>query len=255
MARTRVIPVLLLRGRSLVKTVRFRKPNYLGDPINTIRLFNDKEVDEIVVLDIEATRKGARPQFNYIEDLAGESFMPMAVGGGIGTIDDVRRILAAGVEKVVVNTAAVTRPGLIEAIAREYGSSTLVCSMDVRSSFLGVQRAVTHGGAKRLAEDPVAWASQLERRGAGEILVNSVDRDGIMGGYDLDLVRRVAEAVSVPVIACGGAGDLSDMVAARDAGATAAAAGSVFVYHGRHRAVLIQYPRSTEIEEAFGEKD
>lgn len=248
MLRTRVIPCLLVRRGGLVKTVRFKDPRYLGDPINAVRIFNEKEVDELLVLDISATAEGRGPPMQLLSELASECFMPLAYGGGVRSVEQMRAIFAIGVEKVALNTAAVEDPALVRAAADAFGSQSVVASLDVRKKLLGGYEVVTRGATKGTGLDPVACARTMERSGAGEILLQSVDRDGTMSGYDVDLVRRVAGAVSVPVIACGGAGsvgDLGDVV--RKGGAAAAAAGSLFVFQGRHRAVLINFPSQDEL--------
>jgi cyclase len=248
MVPIRVIPCLLLRNAGMVKTVRFDDAKYLGDPINVVKLFNDKEADELVLLDIAATPEGRGPAFARIEQLASECFMPVCYGGGVRSVDDMRTLFGLGVEKVAVNTRAVEDPRLIREAAGQFGSQSVIASIDVRRGLLGRYEVVTRGGRKRTGLDPVAFAQEMERQGAGEILLNSVDRDGTMGGYDLELTRRVTRAVEVPVVACGGAGSLADMGrVVREAGASAAAAGSLFVFHGRHRAVLISYPSPAEV--------
>jgi imidazole glycerol-phosphate synthase subunit HisF len=251
---TRVIPCLLLRSQGLVKTVRFRQPKYLGDPINVVRIFNDKEVDELVLLDITATPEGRGPQFGFIADLASECFMPLSYGGGVRSVDDVSRLCGLGVEKVAVNTRAVEHPEFVSAAAAVVGSSSVIVSIDVKRDFWGRYRVYTNGGRVATGLDPVVHAVEMERRGAGEILLNSIDRDGTMEGYDLDLIRRVTQAVGVPVVACGGAGRVEDLAAAvQQGGAAAAGAGSMFVFTGPHRAVLISYPPPEVLRALLGE--
>lgn len=251
-ARPRVIPCLLLRGRGLVKTTKFKDPVYLGDPINIIKIFNDKEVDELIVLDITATIEGRGPAFDYIGEMASECFMPLCYGGGLQSIEDIQHVLSLGVEKVSLNTCAVADPTLIRQAADLFGSQAIVVSIDARKNRLGRYEIFTHGGRKATGLDPVRFAVNAVEMGAGEILLTAIDRDGTMQGYDLDLLKRVCGAVDVPVIACGGAGNLQHMVdAIREGGASAAAAGSMFVFHGRYRAVLISYPSSDELEKAF----
>jgi cyclase len=250
--RPRVIPVLLLKENLLYKTVRFGNPTYVGDPRIAVKIFNDKGADEIVLLDIAATRERRRPNFKLIGEIAGECFMPVAYGGGIRDIGDVRAVLKLGVEKVVLNTAAVENPGLVSEAARINGSSSVVVSIDAKRDLFGRYRVFTHAGARKTGLDPVALAKRAAEAGAGEIIINSIDRDGTQKGYDLPLTRSVAEAVDVPVVACGGAGSVGDFKAAfREARASAAAAGSFFVFQGPHRAVLITYP--VEEFEVLGE--
>lgn len=250
MRRVRVIPALLLRGRGLVKTVRFRNPVYVGDPVNTIRIFNEKEVDEIVVLDIDATREGRGPNLPLIRELAGECFMPLAYGGGITDIAQIRALLRAGVEKVVLNTALWTQPALVTEASRLFGSQAVVASIDVRKSLLRRYRVYTASGKRDTGLDAVAAARRAEGLGAGEILLTSVDRDGTYQGYDMALIRQVTEGVSLPVVACGGASRVDDfLLAVRDGGASAVAAGSLFVFQGVHRAVLVHFPEQAMLEE------
>lgn len=247
----RVIPCLLLQDQGLVKTRRFSRPVYVGDPVNAIRIFNEKYVDELVLLDITASRTGAEPDFAMIERIAGECFMPLCYGGGIRSVEQARRLVACGVEKIAVNSTAIERPAFLTELASELGSSSVVAAIDTKRSLFGRER-VYHPGRRRLtALDPVTHARALVAAGAGEIFLNSVDRDGTSLGYDIDLIDRMTTAVGVPVVACGGASDLGDMRAAVDAGAAAAAAGSLFVFYGPHRAVLINYPDYETMREIF----
>jgi cyclase len=246
-----VIPCLLLQNGGLVKTQKFRRPRYVGDPINAVRIFNDKYVDELVLLDIGASRTGAEPDYDLIKRIAGECFMPLCYGGGIRTLEQARRIVADGVEKIAVNSMAIDQPALLTAISEELGASSVVAGIDVKRDFFGRDR-VFHPGRRRLTRlDPVEHAKAVVCAGAGEIFLNSVDRDGMGGGFDRDLIARVSAAVKVPVIACGGAARLDDMRAAVQSGASAAAAGSMFVFHGPHRAVLINYPAYAVVRELF----
>lgn len=248
----RVIPCLLLKGTGLVKTVRFADPKYVGDVINAVKIFNDKEVDEIILLDIEAHSGRGRIEWDLVNKTASEAFMPMCYGGGVTSIDEIKRLFRAGCEKVSINTAAFENPRLLESAARAFGSQSIVAGIDVKKDFLGRYRVVSHGGEKKQAKDVVEWARAVERAGAGEILLNSVDRDGTQSGYDLELVKQVANAVSVPVIACGGAGKVQHFADAIASGASAVAAGSLFVFRGPHRAVLITYPERAELIRCLG---
>ncbi len=248
MNKTRVIPVLLLRGKGLVKTVKFKDPKYIGDPINSVRIFNEKEVDELVFLDITATPEGRGPDFDLLADIAGEAFMPMAYGGGITTLEQVQRIFALGFEKVVIDAAAYASPQLIRDAVAIYGSQSIVGCVDVRRTLLGRYELCSHAGKTRQPIGLKEHVVELERLGVGEIIVNAVDRDGTQSGYDLKLIREVSSAVSVPVVACGGASGIDDFVAAvQEGGASAVAAGSLFVFVGPHRAVLINYPARAEL--------
>jgi cyclase len=250
--RTRVIPCLLLRNGGLVKTVKFADAKYVGDPINAVRIFNEKEVDELVFLDISATPAGRGPNLELVRDIATESFMPFGYGGGVRTIEQVASLVALGVEKVVLNTVATEQPGFVREASRLVGSSSVVVSIDVRRSLFGKYEVVTCSGTRRTGLDPVEWARRVEDLGAGEIFLTAVDRDGTQKGYDVPLLRQVTDAVSIPVIASGGAGSLEDFRAAVCEGrASAVAAGSLFVFHGRHRAVLITYPEYANLQQVF----
>ena len=248
MLRPRVLPVLLLQGGRLVKTMRFRKPRYVGDPINAVRIFNEKEVDELIVIDIDAGRAGVSIPLKLITRIAGECFMPMTYGGGIRTLDQIAEIMAAGVEKVSINRAAVADRGFVARAAKRFGSQSIVVSIDVRRRLFGQYEICVDGGRRRAGLEPVSLALELESEGAGEILLTSINQEGTMTGYDVDLVRRVASAVSIPVIACGGAGSIDDVIGVVcDAGAAAAAVGSMAVYQGRNRGVLIGFPTRKQL--------
>jgi cyclase len=241
--KTRVIPVLLLRGKGLVKTVKFKDPTYIGDPINSVRIFNEKEVDELAFLDISATPERRGPDFDLLADIAGEAFMPMAYGGGVATIEQVRRIFGLGFEKVIINTAAYSNPGLVREAVSIFGAQSVVGCVDVKKALLGRYDLFTHSAKTRQKPGLSDQLDALAEMGVGEILVNSVDRDGTQSGYDIPLLKAVSSRVRVPVIACGGAAGIDDFVkAVEQGGASAVAAGSIFVFVGPHRAVLINYP-------------
>lgn len=244
----RVIPVLLVSGGYLVKPVAFRKPVYIGDPINAVKIFNDKQVDELVVLDIDATRTGQGPNFELIESIASEAFMPVAYGGGVREARSAERIIAAGMEKVVLGTVALEMPGAITEISASVGSQATVVSVDAKKRFAGGYEAMVRNGRVRTREAPVAWARRMEDLGAGEIIISSIDREGSRAGYDLNLVAELAAGVSVPVVALGGASTTADLGAGLSAGASAVGAGTMFVQHGKHKAVLITYPSPGEVE-------
>ena len=247
----RVIPCLLMRNGGLFKTVRFKNARYIGDPINAVRIFNEKEVDELVVLDIGSPGGRGVPDFELLADIASEAFMPFAYGGGITSIEHVKRLYALGVEKVVLNTSAADKPYLVSEVAALAGSSGVVVSIDVRRNWMGKYSVHVAGGTRDLKRDPAAYAHEMEQLGAGEILLNSIDRDGTMEGYDLELVGKVCKAVSIPVVAAGGAAGLPHFREAVGAGASGLAAGSMFVFHGKHKAVLITYPEYEELERVF----
>lgn len=249
MLSIRVMPCLLLRNRGLVKTIKFRDASYIGDPVNTVRIYNEQEVDELVFLDITATTQEKEIQFEVIDEIAGECYMPVTYGGGIRSVDQMSKIFSLGVEKVVINSAAVETPELISEAARRFGSQSIVVSMDVKRRFLGGYEIYTHGGTRRTRLDPITHAKRMSAAGAGELLVTSIDRDGTMSGYDLELTRAVSDSVEVPVIACGGAGSIDDFgLAVQQGGASAVAAGSLVVYQGTNRAVLINFPAREELE-------
>ena len=247
MLRTRVIPCLLLRGNGFYKTTKFRKPIYLGDPINILKIFNEKGVDEIFVLDIGATSSGGL-NVNLLRDFASECFMPLGYGGGIRDLEQMSGVFKLGFEKVAINTAACENPELITRGAKAFGSQSVVVSMDVKKTYLGKYEMIIRCGSKRTGRDPADYAREMEQRGAGEILLTAIDRDGTMEGYDLKLIKTVASAVNIPVIACGGAGKIGDFGAAvKESGASAVAAGALFVFQGPHRAVLINFPSPEEL--------
>lgn len=243
MLRPRIIPCLLIHEGGLVKTVGFKDPKYVGDPINAVKIFNEKESDELVVLDIDATVNGAEPDYRVIAHLAAECRMPLCYGGGVRTAAQAKRIIGLGIEKVAISAAAVERPDLIAEIAAEIGSQSVAVVLDVRKKMLGGHEQRTHNGSRAHKLDPVAFAEEAVRLGAGEIVVNSIDLDGAMKGYDLKLARRMRDAVPVPLTFLGGAGSLADIEALiREVGVVGAAAGSLFVFKGAYRAVLINYP-------------
>lgn len=248
MLRTRVIPCLLIQGDGLVKTVKFKSPTYVGDPTNAIRIFNTKEVDELVVLDIGASPGRKEPQFDRLAEITGECFMPLCYGGGVTTIEQMARIFALGVEKVALNTSAAENASLVRQAANRFGSQSIVVSIDVKKRLLGGYEVVTRGASCWTGEEPARFAAKMQSKGAGEILLTSVDRDGTGIGYDNELISKVSSAVSIPVIACGGAGSLEHMAEAVRSGASAVAAGSMFVFHGRRRAVLISYPAPDKLK-------
>jgi imidazole glycerol-phosphate synthase subunit HisF len=242
MLRPRIIPCLLVHKGGLVKTVGFDKPKYVGDPLNAVRIFNEKEVDELMVLDIDATRDRREPNYELIRNLAAECRMPLAYGGGVHSVEQFERLISLGVEKVAISAAAVADSSLISAAAERVGRQSVVAVLDVRRNG-GSWEVFTHNGTRATGLDPMAFARQAESLGAGEIVLNSIDRDGQMKGYDLDLVRRVREAVTRPLTVLGGAGSLADISAlVREFGIIGAAAGSLFVFKGVYRAVLINYP-------------
>ncbi len=255
MTMPRVIPVLLLKDMGLVKTTKFTIPKYVGDPINAVRIFNNKEVDELIFLDITATSENKSPNFDLISRIASEAFMPFAYGGGVRSLEEATQILRMGAEKISINASACENPALVKEIADKHGIQSVIASIDVKKGRDNRYEIFTLNGTKAAGVDLVTYASKLERMGAGEILLNSIDNDGVMGGYDLELIASVSEAVSIPVIACGGAGKIEDFGEAVTAGASAVSAGSLFVFMGPHRAVLINYPDQEELFEIFHQSE
>ena len=250
MLRPRIIPCLLVRNGGLVKTVRFGSPKYVGDPLNTVRIFNEKGVDELVVFDVDATVGNREPDYRLIEHLAVECRMPLCYGGGVRTVEQIQRIVGLGVEKIAVSAAAVANPAIVREAAVRVGSQSVVVVMDVKKrGWLQKSEVVTHNGTRAAGLAPVEFAVKCEGLGAGEIVINSVDRDGTMGGYDLELVRRVREATSLPITAVGGAGSHEDIASLiGEFGIIGAGAGSLFVFKGKYRAVLVNYPSRDEKE-------
>lgn len=243
----RIIPVLLISGSGLIKTTRFKTRVYVGDPINAVKIFNEKEADEIVILDIDATTSRRGPGLAVIERIATEAFMPMGYGGGVQTVREIELILKLGVEKVIINTAAASTPGLLEEASNSFGGQSVVASVDVKKNLLGQYRVYTNSGKRRLHVSLKDYIVYLEDSGVGEIVLNSIDKDGMMMGYDLNLISIVSRMVKIPIVALGGAASPKDFCAAVKCGASAVAAGSMFVFHGRHKAVLINYHKSEDV--------
>ncbi|OUS31456.1 imidazole glycerol phosphate synthase subunit HisF [Gammaproteobacteria bacterium 45_16_T64] len=243
MLRSRVIPCLLIRNKGLVKTVKFKEGKYVGDPLNAVKIFNEKEVDELIVLDIDATRASGEPDFHMIEKMASECRMPFCYGGGVTTKEQARKIISLGVEKVALSASIVHNPELVREIAREIGGQSVVAILDVKKKLIGSKYEIwTHNATKNTGKCPVQFARVLERMGVGEIVVNSINNDGVMKGYDLNIVRRIRETIKVPMTVLGGAGSvdhIKELVHTYDV--IGAAAGSLFVFKGSYKAVLINY--------------
>lgn len=254
MKRIRVIPVLLLQKGGLVKSVKFKNHQYIGDPINAVKIFNEKEVDEIAILDISATAEKRGPDIEVVKKIASEAFMPVAWGGGISTIDHIQELVGIGVEKIILNHSAVRNPSFISEAAKLVGSQSVVVSMDIKKDLFGRHKVFTHNGSKNTSMDPVDFAKKMELNGAGEILLQDIERDGSFSGYNLDLIRQVSSKLNIPVIAVSGAASVLDFKAAVQAGASAVAAGSFFVLQRPHRAVLISYPAQEELKRDFFSK-
>lgn len=249
MLKTRVIPCLLLNNSSLVKTIKFSRPNYIGDPINTVRIFNELEVDELLFLDIAATIKGKEPKYQILQEIASECFMPLSYGGGIQSIEDIRKILNIGLEKVCINSYASENPNFIRYAADSFGSQSIIVSIDVRKNFWGKYEIYTISGTKKVKSDPVEYAVKMQQAGAGELLITSIDREGTWSGFDTVLIKKITDAVSIPVIANGGAGkvaDIGDVV--KQSNASAVALGSMVVYQAKGMGVLVNFPDKDDLE-------
>lgn len=241
--RIRIIPALLLMNEGLYKTIKFKDPKYVGDPINTVKIFNEKEADELALLDISASKDKKPINYKKIAEIAGEAFMPMAYGGGIRRFDDARRVFDAGFEKVIINSAFAGDPELAGAIAKVYGSQAVVVSMDVKPDWLGKYKVYNYGATHSTGLAPVEYARRAEQAGAGEILLQAIHKDGTWEGYDIPLIKMVSEGVTIPVVACGGAAGMDDFRRAiTEGGASAVAAGSMFVYQKKGKGVLISFP-------------
>jgi imidazole glycerol-phosphate synthase subunit HisF len=250
MLQTRVIPCLLLKEDGLVKTVKFKNPSYVGDPINTVRIFNEKEVDELIFLDIQASVNKTEPNFKLLAEIANECFMPLGYGGGLTQLDQVKRIFNIGLEKVAVNSHAHVNPNFITDIAKIFGNQAVIASIDVKKNFFGKYEVVSKSASQKHKSTVLEWAKEMENRGAGEILLSSVDRDGTWSGFDLELIKSITSAVSVPVIANGGAGNISHIVDGKKiAHASALALGSMVVYQKQGMGVLINYPDRKILEQ------
>jgi imidazole glycerol-phosphate synthase subunit HisF len=254
MFRPRVIPVLLLRNQGLVKSVKFKDYKYIGDPINAVRLFNDLRADELVFLDITANKENRKISLDFVRKVGDECNMPFAVGGGIRTLLDIKEILNAGAEKVVLGTVAAENPDFVHQASEEFGSSSIVVCIDIKKRFLGSGLVWIYSGTKATEYDPAGYAQQMAKKGAGELFIQSIENDGMMGGYNLEVISEISNAVTIPVIACSGAGSIEDLNRAIVEGnASAVAAGSLFVYFGPRRAVLINYPSKDELDKIFHE--
>lgn len=254
MFRPRVIPCLLLRGKGLVKTKKFNvdKAKYLGDPINAVRIFNEKKADELIFLDILASKENREPDYIYIQKIADECFMPFAYGGGIKSFEIAKKVFDSGAEKIVLNTSSLENPNLISQIANVYGKQSVVVAIDVKKNFFGKKKIYMHATKSFAKMDLENYVKLIQDKGAGEIFVNSVDNDGVMEGYDFELLSRIAQISSIPVVACGGAANLKDLSkTVYCSGVSAVSAGSIFVFHGKHNAVLINYPKQEELDTIF----
>jgi imidazole glycerol-phosphate synthase subunit HisF len=247
MLRPRIIPCLLVKDKGLVKTVNFKNPKYVGDPINAVRIFNEKEVDELMVIDIDATSDNREPDYKMIENLAAECRMPLCYGGGVKTVEQAQRIFSLGVEKIAISSAAIENISLISQIAKVVGTQSVIVVIDVKKKLLGGYEVCTHNGKKKTGKDPVEFAKQVQKLGAGEIVVNSIDNDGVMKGFDFTIIDKIRQAVTIPMTVLGGAGCLEDISKVIEKyKIIGVSAGSLFVFKGVYKAVLINYPNKTD---------
>lgn len=254
MFRPRIIPVLLLQNRGLVKSIKFKNHRYIGDPINAVKIFNDMKADELVFLDILASKENRTISLDFVTNVGEEANMPFAAGGGINTLGQIKAIIGAGAEKVVINTKAAYEPDFIRSASETFGASTIVICIDVKRNLFGKEQTWILDGKKPTGIEPVDFAQMVEEKGAGEIIIQSIEKDGTMNGYDIQLIRRVSNAVKIPVVALGGAGNIGHMKQVYKEGyANGLAAGSMFVYHGARNGILINYPEIDEISKSFME--
>jgi imidazole glycerol-phosphate synthase subunit HisF len=251
MLKHRLIPCLLLQNDGLVKTTQFKNAKYVGDPINALRIFNDKEVDEVMVLDIQASKNKKEPNYKLIEQFASECFMPLTYGGGINNVEQAKRLFNAGVEKICIQTAALHDISIVEKLAQKWGSSSILVSVDVKKNWLGKYKLYQASSGKFLDEPWLEFLQKAVNSGAGEIVLNDVDKDGMMTGMNTALIRQASNSIDVPLVAIGGVGSLADIKAGVDAGASAISAGAFFVFQGPHKAILITYPKYNELLQLF----
>jgi imidazole glycerol-phosphate synthase subunit HisF len=251
MIKPRIIPCLLLDNQDLVKTIKFSKKKYIGDPLNTIRIFNELETDELMILDIYASKNNKEPDFDFIEEIVSEAFMPLAVGGGIKSLDHASKLINLGIEKVIINTAALDSFDLIESISNKFGNQSVIISIDIKKSFFGNYHIYNHVSKRKLNIDISNYIKQAIEKGAGEVFLNLVDKDGMCNGYDLNFIKQVSKEITTPLIVCGGANKQEDFKNAINSGADACAAGSMFIYKGNYKAVMINYPKYNDILNLF----
>ncbi|WP_417559033.1 AglZ/HisF2 family acetamidino modification protein [Mesoflavibacter zeaxanthinifaciens] len=252
MLQTRVIPCLLLKDDSLVKTINFKKPGYIGDPVNTARIFNELEVDELAVLDITATNNKRQPNFKILSELANECFMPLAYGGGIRTFDDAKKMFQIGIEKVIINTITFDKPEFITQLAAHFGNQAIVVAIDVKKNMFGKYQVFSNSGRKKQKVNVIDWAKKLEQLGAGEILLTAIHQEGTWNGFDIELIESITNAVDIPVIANGGAANLKDIEqVVKKGNASAVSLGSMVVYQNKGMGVLVNFPNRKELESAI----
>jgi cyclase len=247
MLRPRIIPCLLVKDKGLVKTVKFKEPKYVGDPINAVRIFNEKEVDELMVLDIDASAENREPDYKMIENLASECRMPLCYGGGVKTVEQAQRIFSLGVEKIALSSAAVENISIVKQIAEVVGVQSVIVVIDVKKKVFGGYEVVIYNGSKKTGKDPVKYAKELQEAGAGELVINSIDNDGVMKGFDFEIIDKIRQAITIPMTVLGGAGSLEDIGAVINKyKVVGVSAGSLFVFKGIYKAVLINYPSKQE---------
>jgi imidazole glycerol-phosphate synthase subunit HisF len=255
MLQKRIIPCLLLHKGGLYKTEKFRKPTYIGDPINAIKIFNEKEVDELMFLDIDASVQNKEPNYKMIEDIASECFMPLCYGGGVKTVEQMKKIYSLGVEKISISCQSILNPLLIKEAASIFGNQSVIVTIDIKKDFWGKKKVFINNGKKNTKLDPLEFIKQVEILGAGEIVINSCDNDGVMQGFDCELLKEIKLNTKVPIIALGGAGNLNHIKEVfKVANVDAVACGSMFVYQGALKGVLISYPSYEKIQELLGNK-
>ena len=252
MLQTRIIPCLLLKDDSLVKTVNFKKPAYIGDPVNTARIFNELEVDELTLLDISATSNKKKPNFKILAELANECFMPLAYGGGINDFEDAKKIFQIGIEKVIINSIAFSKPAFITELAEHFGNQAIVASIDVKKNMFGKYQVFSNSGTKKQKVDPVDWAQELEQLGAGEILLTAIHQEGTWHGFDINIIEKISNAVNIPVIANGGASSIEDIEkAVKQGNASAVSLGSMVVYQNKGMGVLVNFPDTEKLNKVL----
>jgi len=247
MLRPRIIPSLLIQNNGLVKTINFKNPKYVGDPINAVKIFNEKEVDELSIFDIDATVKGLEPNFSLIERIVNQSRMPICYGGGVKTVEQAQRIFGLGVEKIALSSSAIQNPKLITQIAHRVGAQSVIVVLDIKKKLFGGYEVYTHNGKNATGINPFKFIEEAQLLGAGEIVINSIDQDGVMKGFDMSLIDKAREKSSLPMTVLGGAGNLEDIKKVIDKHKIiGVAAGSLFVFKGKYKAVLINYPNKSE---------
>lgn len=252
MLQTRVIPCLLLKGDTLVKTVNFKKPSYIGDPVNTARIFNELEVDELALLDISATNNNKKPDFKILAELANECFMPLSYGGGVNNFEDAKKIFQIGIEKIIINSITFTNPSFITELSEHFGNQAIVVSIDVKKNIFGKYHVYSNSGTKKQKVDPVLWAQELEKLGAGEILLTAIHQEGTWSGFDVEFTKKIANAVSIPVIANGGASSINDIKnVVKQGDASAVSLGSMVVYQNKGMGVLVNFPNQINLRKAL----